>query len=160
MFVRACISLTAIGRRSLLPRSVVLHEHHRPEPLTSATTTSRRRRRNSRGKQSTRRPLLQRPINNSLAWASDNASFHGRSPAQSVLSLSDPEQRRQLRGKMLVPKSTQTGIQQRSDIVASSTSAVEKEQGSKNVPDASDIHPDGNIMALFPKRYAFTTLAS
>jgi len=155
--VRACISSTAIGRRSVLPRSVVLHEHHRPEPLTSATTTtsSRRRRRNSREKQSTRRPFLQRPINNLTAWASDTASFHGRSfPAQSVLSPSEPEQRRQLRGKIPVPKSNQTGTQQHSDIVASSTSAVGKQQGYKNVPEASAIYPDGNIMALFPKRYA------
>ena len=159
--MRACISLTAIGRRPVLPRSVVLHEHHRPEPLTSATTTSKRRRRISREKQSTLRPFLQRPINNSTARASDTGSFHGRSfPAQSVLSPSEPEQRRQLRGKMLVPESTQTGIQQHGDIVSSSTSAVEKEQGSANTPEASAIHPDGNIMALFPKRYAFTTLAS
>ena len=50
---------------------------------------------------------------------------------------------------MLVPKSTQTGIRPHSDIVDSSTSAVEKERGSANAPD-------GNIMALFPKRYAIT----
>lgn len=149
------VSLTAIGRRSTIPRSVVLHEHHRPEPLNSVTTAPSRSSKSSRRKQSNRRQFLYWPVNSSTT-RSRSRTLDG-SPLQSTRSSFETRQRRQLRGKMLVPKSTQTNNRQHSDTRSSSSVANDKDQRAEIVPETPNaFHPDGNIMALFPKRYALT----
>jgi len=149
------VSLTAIGRRSTIPRSVVLHEHHRPEPFNSVTTATSRSSKSSRIKQPNRRRFLHWPVNSSTT-RSRSRTFDGF-PLQSTRSSLETRQRRQLRGKMLMPKSTQTNNRQHSDTRSSSSVANDKDQRAEIVPETPNVfHPDGNIMALFPKRYALT----
>lgn len=134
------VSVTAVGRRVQLPRSVVLHEHHSPQAFLSVGGSGNK----GRVVRSTnRRRLLL--FNRTAPAASTRGSA---SQPLSAVAAREQQKRRQLRGKLLVRSQSDRG---QSNEAGATKDSAEKARRHDAQPKTAAFHPDGNVMALFPR---------